>query len=120
MKDEADFGDDMDVLCPDCAPQAEFFRPTCPGCVEIRGYRCSFWRLFAFGKHSRCLSSDERLTVLNGRCPARGNGTFGMDAHTGQVFDLDIPDQASSSAGAAVLAAVVAYVAKYPVGEGGA
>lgn len=105
-------------LCPDCAKQGEWFESVCPGCTSSPR-ECGLFRLFAYGKYSKGLNKGQRQTVKAGVCPVRINGTISFEPGKG-FEDINISDRAPEDSGEAVLAGIDAYMAKYPVGEGGA
>jgi hypothetical protein len=107
-------GDSSYTFCPACAPQREWFRSVCPGCVS--GFRgCGLDKAYAFGRQSPGLTAEQRATIRGGRCPFRINGSMTFSRSEG-IRSVDISDRAPTPAGEAVLAGIDSYVETYPIG----
>jgi len=99
-------GENNTVFCPACAPQNEWFRAVCPGCVS--GFPdCGLGKSFMYAD-SFNLDGAQMSTIESGRCPFRVNGTMTFTAGA-EMQSLDISEKAAVGTGIAVLDAIQAY-----------
>ena len=111
--------DGTNVFCPnpDCQLQKAFFDAVCPGCVA--GFpECGLGHAFYYCRGSKGLTPAQRVTIEQGVCPFRVNGTLMMDTKSGSLDleDIYISTRAPVEAAHAVLRAVDAVMAAYHPG----
>lgn len=103
-------GESNAVFCPKCAPQNEWFRAVCPGCVS--GFPdCGLGKAFMYS-NSPGLTGDEALKVEQGHCPFRVNGTMSFTLEKG-IQKIDLSEAAPSESGIRVINAINAYIDEY-------